>query len=122
MYFGNSLLNFKGKSFLYVAVPFFGFTAFLIIASAITGGMGYFGKICELKPISYFGKISYGVYLYHAFCLILIEYILHTYFTNINLPIIIIDVIGLVLTLAVSSISYYYLELPINSLKNKFKY
>jgi len=121
-YFGNSILNFPGKSFLFVSIPFFGLASFLIIASASTNGMSFFGKICELKPLVYFGKISYGVYLYHTFCLAIINTLIARWFADKEVPELLILVSAFVLTLIVSSASYYFLEIPINNLKKRFDY
>jgi peptidoglycan/LPS O-acetylase OafA/YrhL len=50
------------------------FFAWLIDRTA-RGFKGFVGRIFELKPLLYIGKISYGMYLYHFFLLNLMPYI-----------------------------------------------
>ena len=36
-----------------------------LIVNAANGFQGISGKILELRPLQYLGKISYGIYVYH---------------------------------------------------------
>ncbi len=75
----------------------------------------YFEKIKQNKWLNYFGKISYGIYLYNAFIIDLLDRIhwLHEhYLAKIWLD------IGI--TLLVASISYEFFEKQLLKLKRKF--
>jgi peptidoglycan/LPS O-acetylase OafA/YrhL len=67
--------------------------------------------------LSYLGKVSYGLYVYHMFGLLLARHILGT---NSAMRYLGYAALGLLLTIALSSISYRWLESPFLRLKNRF--
>lgn len=69
-------------------------------------------KILELPPLIYIGKISYGLYLYHMPLLTFLGELGFRSWTRLA-------IIGPI-TLAVSMLSYKYLESPFLNLKDKF--
>jgi peptidoglycan/LPS O-acetylase OafA/YrhL len=93
-----------------------------IIARAAKGFNGMVGSILEQNVIVYFGKISYGIYVYHLFIPWINKY-LFDYF-NIPFPksIYIQFVINIVNTLIVAIVSYHLIEHPINGWKKYFEY
>jgi len=78
----------------------------------------------ETRLLNYFGKISYGLYVYHLFAVVLVIKFLPVIFGFANLsglieyPVTILTI--LLLTTLVSHISYNYFEKPI--LRKKLKY
>ncbi len=82
---------------------------------------GLFRRALTLKPLTYIGKISYGLYVYHLGTIFLIYRLLGP---EINLPLpqakFILMVLEFVVVLIIASISYRYLEKPILNLKDKY--
>jgi len=67
--------------------------------------------------LSYLGKISYGLYLYHAiFIVATIKLLVHFNMAN-NISIYAISILS---TIGVASASYYFFEKPFISLKAGF--
>lgn len=73
------------------------------------------------KPIRYIGKISYGIYLYHPFVQLIIIYSLGVF----NIPIPSSSLARLLLyssgSILFASVSWYFLERPINSFKERIR-
>lgn len=78
----------------------------------------------HLKPLSFFGKISYGMYVYHLPIYLIFSYLFskvlndsassipgHTFFISFG---------SLLLTIIASTLSFYFLEKPILNLKKHF--
>lgn len=89
-----------------------------LIAKAGIGFNGHLKKIFENRYLIYFGKISYGIYLFHAFIPPLYKYFNLPQSGNIYIQ---FFFQGAILTL-LSSISWYIIEKPIIELKRKFRY
>lgn len=95
---------------------------FVAHASYRNGFKSVFGKILDHSALRYIGKISYGLYIYHmvvpSILLPLILKIVHRIF---KVEIILTDVLGKILSLAlvitVASLSWFFFESPINGLK-----
>jgi peptidoglycan/LPS O-acetylase OafA/YrhL len=102
----------------------------LIGYSVLIGYKGWFQKVLENKFISYLGKVSYGLYLLHAFIQVFYEkYLVNNpvklSLANLNLPIIsnryLIDFVFMfIITVAVAHISYQYFEKSFLKYKSKF--
>jgi peptidoglycan/LPS O-acetylase OafA/YrhL len=73
-------------------------------------------KILSLGFMSYTGKISYGLYVYHPLCF----YLFNTYFATGN--IVFNFILSFVFAYVISSISYYFFEAKFLSLKKYFNY
>lgn len=119
---------------------------FWIVGKAALGNYsGWIKKFLENKRVVYLGKISYGLYIYHNFIHPLliqsvnklysnltfkryfekIYYNTHlTFFKNFvnNNGSILMVILLFSLTILVASISWRYIEKPINQLKEKFNY
>jgi peptidoglycan/LPS O-acetylase OafA/YrhL len=94
-----------------------GYTAFNLIFALILYKMKkreFFPSIFENNILDYFGKISYGLYLYHFPVIALVCYFLNTTVISIH-----VSAMCLVATVAVSMISYHFIELRILSFKDK---
>lgn len=104
--------------------------AFSLIAVAVAEKQSQWATFLTQSWVSYLGKISYGLYLYHNFIYnyyhtkgnTLWGYLRDHYsifrleFFNLAVPIFIINLIILIL---VASFSWFFIEKPINALKNK---
>jgi peptidoglycan/LPS O-acetylase OafA/YrhL len=89
------------------------FLAWLLVAS-LTGVTGRYGRVLSWSPLVYLGRISYGIYVYHVFIIVLI-----TPFLLANgLDIVTRTAILLAVTLVVSALSWHYFEQPIIAWKN----
>ncbi|MBS1516805.1 MAG: acyltransferase [Bacteroidetes bacterium] len=89
-----------------------------LISRASIGFKGITGKIFENRILTYLGKISYGLYLFHNFIPIIL--------IGVGMPYIKNDIIrfmfqSLVLVM-IASVSWFLIEKPINGLKKKFSY
>lgn len=90
-----------------------------VVMRASQGRNDLFGRFLQWTPLNYIGKISYGVYVYHAFMSPLQKWIWRFF----DLP----DVAStgwrpLVLvgmTICMSILSWHFLEKPINKLKDR---
>ena len=102
----------------------------IIIAKASIGFDGFVKKILENKFLVYLGKISYGLYLYHIFVPDLYIWLvkfgwnvpllgvkLFPFYKNIYIQ----SFIYILITIIISSVSWFLIEKPINNLKNRFK-
>lgn len=105
-----------------VKVFFYRFSVSIIslflIAKAASGFKGPLKRIFENKILLFFGKISYSIYLFHAFIPKLYEYFNLPGSENIYIQFLLQ---GTILTL-ISSLSWIIIEKPIIGLKRKFRY
>ena len=89
-----------------------------IISRASIGFKGILKFILENKVIIYLGRISYGLYLYHSFIPLIYSKLnlssIKSSFTQFFIQFIILVIL--------SSVSWYFIEKPINNLKKYFKY
>jgi peptidoglycan/LPS O-acetylase OafA/YrhL len=87
------------------------------LSAAIIGFKGPYARMLEWKPLIYLGRISYGIYVYHVFVIIMVSPLLVPYgLTTDHLAYVRIGVL-LVATIAISSFSWHYIEQPFLSWK-----
>lgn len=94
---------------------------FIILRASENGFKGIFKKILENKFVTYSGKISYGLYVYHVFVSSLFFFVA----PKIGLPTsnkYISFVILYLITFFVSHVSWKLIEQPINKIKEKVPY
>jgi len=106
---------------------------FFLIAKAVNGYKGIMKWFLENSFVSYFGKISYGLYLYHNF----VYNFFHTPQTSLvirilhkiqrTIPVITQNTVFELLyffgiTVFVATLSWYLIEKPVNNLKKYFTY
>jgi len=89
-----------------------------VLAASLTGMNSRYTRLLSWAPLVYLGRISYGIYVYHVFIIVLVSPLLvpfglsedHNAFGRIA--------VLLVLTLVVASLSWHYLEQPFLAWKN----
>lgn len=78
-----------------------------------------FSAFLKIKLVHFMGKISYSIYLYHSIVLLTM---LNIFYNKIN--IIFIFIMTIILTMVLSALSYYWVELPsiklIKKIQNKY--
>jgi peptidoglycan/LPS O-acetylase OafA/YrhL len=92
-----------------------------VLAVSLVGMKGRYARLLSWAPLVYLGKISYGIYVYHVFIIVLVSPLLiplgmsedHNAFGRIA--------ILLALTVAASSLSWHWLEQPFLAWKNALK-
>jgi peptidoglycan/LPS O-acetylase OafA/YrhL len=101
-----------------------GYTLVAIACSLfLVGGLGYSGRIPSF--LIYLGKVSYGLYVYHVWALILAAYLIHKVHPlgngggNHPTEIILLFVFTLIFATIASSTSYSFLEKPFLKLKER---
>ena len=83
----------------------------------------FIGLKVEQPWLQYLGKISYGLYAYHVFCIMTVDELLasqHRIREHTLLHAALREIIALGLTIAVSAVSYAVLEKPFLKLKERF--
>ncbi|WP_447969655.1 acyltransferase family protein [Nitrospira sp. M1] len=88
-----------------------------LVAGAAKGFHGPVGALMNWKPLIYIGQISYGIYLYHLF----IPWALYD-FGGFPQPgnLLVHVIILMTSTILIASLSWHFVEKPVNSLKKYF--
>jgi len=98
-------------------LPYF-FVAAVALPILFPGGP--LAKFCRASPLRYFGKISYGLYLYHPIVYHLTPAMLNRYPSlRASLGEFGEGLIGLSVSLAVSALSWHWFESRVNALKRR---
>ncbi len=71
------------------------------------------------RRLVYLGSISYGIYLYHHFIFAIFNYYEYDHLFRSKLA---LDAVKLVVVIGVAALSWKYVERPILSLKDRFRY
>jgi peptidoglycan/LPS O-acetylase OafA/YrhL len=89
-----------------------------LVAAASRGFPGIVGRVLEAAPVTYLGKISYGIYVYH---LLLRDYVRLDFLAIGSVPKEILEfAVYCAGTIALASVSWFALERPINRLKDRW--
>ena len=97
------------------AVIYYAFIG-MVISTGTSNKFSILLKVLKSKFLSYSGKVSYGLYIYHPFIFTL-------YFDNIHTKSVWINLLScLALTFITASLSFYFFESPILRLKKYFEY
>ena len=93
-----------------------------LVSSAAKGFGGVLGKFLELKPLVFIGKISYGIYIYHYFMNPIYDMI--SWHLNLpdSIPLLLVIALKVAASFAIAILSWFFIERPINNLKNYFAY
>jgi len=87
------------------------FLAWLLIVS-LSGIKNRYSRMLSWKPLVYLGRISYGIYVYHVFVIILISPLLLSFGLSENHYALIRLAILVSLTLIMASLSWHFMEKP----------
>jgi peptidoglycan/LPS O-acetylase OafA/YrhL len=91
----------------------------VLVHGALTGWKGPLGWLLNRSWMQGIGKISYGIYVYHAFVAAIVARIMNVPFPgNMALQ----TIASAALTLLVAYVSWKLIEAPINGLKRYFPY
>ena len=93
-----------------------------LVGSASLGFKGFKGKFLTFPVFSYLGKISYGIYVYHYFMPLILVSVLSRFGYELHVPSLTNFILSSLFTMIVASLSWQWLELPINNLKRYFQY
>lgn len=98
----------------YWALPATALLTTVIVFYFVVGQSSLLKRFFEMRWLVFIGRISYGLYLWH--------YIIFKYLSDyMHLSWLETLLIGSVISLAVSLVSYHFIELPILRLKSRFK-
>ncbi|WP_158541257.1 acyltransferase [Ruegeria sp. A3M17] len=91
----------------------------LVVVGVQTDGL--LARVLSWSPVRYFGKISYGVYVYHVLCISMAGKLVASLSSNDGPGEgILIFALGLAMTLALSSLSYELFEKSFLKIKNRY--
>jgi peptidoglycan/LPS O-acetylase OafA/YrhL len=118
-YLGRALMTLpEGNVWLSLTETVDGVFLAWLLAISLRGIKGHYGRLLSWSPLVYLGKISYGIYVYHVFIIVLISPLLLPYGLTVDHnPAGRIAVLTAI-TLIVSSLSWHLLELPFLAWKN----
>ena len=106
------------NAFLALAESFDAFFLAWILAASLTGIQHRYARVLGWSPLVYLGRISYGIYVYHVFIIILITpFLIANGFDVVGRSLIL-----LVVTLALSALSWRFIEQPIIAWKKTLSY
>jgi peptidoglycan/LPS O-acetylase OafA/YrhL len=93
-----------------------------LVSRAASSFPGPAGRILELKPIRYIGRISYGIYILHSFMPVILFYLLKWSHLSLsdNSSLHFLLLVGM--SVGAASVSWHFFEGPINSYKRYFEY
>ena len=90
-----------------------------LVGRAAMGFAGWKGRVLEMKPLLYLGKISYGMYVYHLFVPLFLRTVFDFYGWVYPESAAVSFVLCSLMTLAAAAASWHWLEKPILSLKSR---
>jgi len=93
-----------------------------LIDGAARGFGGVFGRMLQLHPLTYLGKISYGLYVFHPFIARMVPWAFARagvpYPTRRPVEFVVLSVA----TILAAAASWHFYERPLNDLKRYFSY
>jgi peptidoglycan/LPS O-acetylase OafA/YrhL len=88
------------------------FLAWVLIAASMGGVKGRYALLLSWAPLVYLGRISYGVYVYHVFVIIIFSPLLAVWGLSAEHGTFMRVAILFLLTVALASLSWHWLEQP----------
>lgn len=112
LFFSSSLWLIIIRELILIVVLFF------LLLSTIIGWNGFIGIITNNNFVQYIGKISYGIYLYHKPIPVMLSQLFKI--VGINPSLQLINFFSIIITIAIATMSYKYIETFFLKFKNKF--
>lgn len=116
---GAVMMQFHGSNFTDTLLAL-GFGGMLIAALLVTGKASLYGRFLVWRPLKYLGTISYGLYLIHILCFVLIgafDLKMEKYGMRGDLAVVLVRI---ALSISAASLLWYGFERPILLLKKCF--
>jgi peptidoglycan/LPS O-acetylase OafA/YrhL len=101
--------HYKSPYYLLLGIPLIGVCAAWLISVASNGGNNLFCRVLRWEPVNYCGRISYGIYLWHAPIAEIARQIHPSSIWMLAFTV--------VLTVPIASISYFVIEKPAITLR-----
>jgi len=89
-----------------------------VLAASLNGMNSRYARLLSWTPLVYLGKISYGIYVYHVFIIVLVSPLLVPFGLSEDHNAVGRIAVLLAMTLAMSSLSWHWLEQPFLAWKN----
>ncbi|MFM6947834.1 MAG: acyltransferase family protein [Aquirufa sp.] len=132
LYSHNSELQHANIGFSVLERFFAAIFSFFLIAECVSEKTNFLTNFLIYKPINYLGKISYGLYLYHNFIYNyyhfekntlwwLLTRKLSTHYLELINFVPLKFILNFTILVVIASLSWFFIEKPINDLKNKFE-
>jgi peptidoglycan/LPS O-acetylase OafA/YrhL len=93
-----------------------------LVSRAASSIPGLAGRVLELQPIRYIGRISYGIYILHTFMPVILFYVLKWSHLSVGEFSLLHFVLLVGMSIGAAAVSFRFLESPINSYKRYFEY
>jgi peptidoglycan/LPS O-acetylase OafA/YrhL len=109
---------------LMLTYPLIGIGTSLVLNAVMKGNLGPLSSLFKNKILGYLGKISYGLYVFHILGLELSYNIADTFVSQERLLVYPATslLLGLIITVVISMISYQFLEKPFLRIKERFTF
>ncbi len=119
---GAGLLMLRGRNVAFDVGFYFmlGLMGFCLVGRAAKGYADGWGRLLEATPLTYVGKISYGLYVYHYLFVPLLSDLFRQLRWWDHIRGIRFVALGSLASLGVASLSWFLFEKPINQLKRYF--
>jgi peptidoglycan/LPS O-acetylase OafA/YrhL len=102
----------------------FGYTIIAVGCTAVVVAVqapSLTASLLSWTPLRYLGKISFGIYIYHLFCIAIAHKVIDTtQISGANFENIVVSIVGFALTICVAAISYQVFEKPFLKVKSRF--
>jgi peptidoglycan/LPS O-acetylase OafA/YrhL len=108
------------NAFLAMAESFDAIFLAWLLCTTLGGIKNYFGHFLGWSPMVYLGRISYGIYVYHVFIIILVSPLLVPYGLSADLNAAGRITVLFLLTVMLASISWHVMEKPLIAWKDEW--
>ena len=89
-----------------------------VVGIALLASKGVVGRVLENRAVTFVGRISYGMYLFHVSAAPLAAWA----FAGRGFPLVVAALIYFAITLAVATLSWFLFEMPVSDRKRHFPY
>jgi peptidoglycan/LPS O-acetylase OafA/YrhL len=127
--FGFYFIN-NQQGFTLPYLAFVGYTTFavlfgLLVNEAVLGDSNLIKLLLDNRPLKFFGRISYGLYVYHwPVYMLLFDQSRSWYYSQLAVPVKLAELLGgifvTIVAVLISLLSYHYFEKPFLRLKKRY--